>query len=331
MKVLITGGAGFLGQRLLSALLKRPSLFGKHQQPEPIDQITVLDLLAPPTTCGDSRVRFVEGDITAAACISSVLDESISSVFHLAAVVSGAAEADFDLGMRINLDATRLVLERCRNLGHVPRVVMTSSVASFSSSQLGIAITEDTAPTPMSSYGTQKVMAELLVNDYSRKGFIDGRTLRVPTVSVRPGKPNAAASSFASGIIREPLAGVEAVCPVPPDTSMWLMSPRLAIDNLIYGHELAENLLGFPRTITLPGLSVTAGEMVAALRQVAGADVANLVRWTPNEMIKRIVLSWPGTIATPRAVKLGFQADTDFTSMIRDYRDGLAVSAESCT
>jgi nucleoside-diphosphate-sugar epimerase len=327
MKVLITGGAGFLGQRLLFALLERPSLSGRHETAEPIDEIILLDQVAPPTACADPRVRFVEGDITDGDCIASVLDESTTSVFHLAAVVSGAAEADFDLGMRINLDATRLVLERCRVLGHVPHLVMTSSVASFSSSQSGNVITEDTAPTPMSSYGTQKVIAELLVNDYSRKGFIDGRTLRVPTVSIRPGKPNAAASSFASGIIREPLAGLEAVCPVPADTPRWLMSPRLAIDNLIHGHELAKEVVGFPRTITLPGLSVTAGEMVEALRSVAGEDVANRVRWTPNEMIKRIVLSWPGTIATPRALKLGFQADTDFKSMIRDYRDGLAAPA----
>jgi D-erythronate 2-dehydrogenase len=331
MKVLITGAAGFLGQRLLSEFLKRRFLSGKNQAREPIDQITLLDQIAPPSLGCDPRVKFVEGDITDASCLASVLDESTTSIFHLAAVVSGAAEADFDLGMRINLDATRLLLERCREVGHVPRVVMTSSVASFSSSQLGNAITEDTAPTPMSSYGTQKVIAELLVNDYSRKGFIDGRTLRVPTVSIRPGKPNAAASSFASGIIREPLAGVEAVCPVPADTLMWLMSPRLAIDNLVFGHELAEDVIGFPRTITLPGLSVSAGEMVSALRSVAGEDVANLVRWTQNESIKRIVLSWPGSIATPRALRLGFRADTDFTSMIREYRDGLVAFAAAST
>lgn len=319
MKVLITGGAGFLGQRLVFALLKRGSLSAPSGAQEAITHVTLLDALSPLHIPCDPRVSFVKGDVTSAQSLVDTLDEATTSIFHLAAVVSGAAEADFDLGMRINLDATRLLLEHCRTLGHVPRVVMTSSVASFSNAESGAPISEDTAPTPMSSYGAQKVIGELLVNDYSRKGFIDGRTLRVPTVSVRPGKPNAAASSFASGIIREPLSGEDALCPVPKETRMWLMSPRLAIDNLIHGHELSKEAIGYPRTITLPGLSVSVGEMLAALAAVAGEAVANRVRLAPNEAIRRIVASWPGQIDTPRALKLGFVADTDFESVIREY------------
>jgi len=235
-------------------------------------------------------------------------------------VVSGAAEADFDLGMRVNLDASRHLLERCRALGHVPRVVFTSSVAAFGGS-LPAVIPDDFSPTPMSSYGAQKVIGELLVSDYSRKGYIDGRVLRMPTISVRPGKPNAAASSFASGIIREPLNGEAAAAPVSPETPMWLMSPRLAIENLIHGHEVDAAAVGYPRSISLPGLSVRVREMVDALRAVAGDAVADLVRWEPDEAIKRIVESWPGAFAATRAKALGFKADDSFAAIIRAYQE----------
>jgi len=318
-KVLITGGAGFLGKRLAKKLLERGELTGASGQPEKIDQIILLDMVAP-TDLDDPRIKVVTGDIADAALLRQVIDTSVTSVFHLAAVVSGAAEADFDLGMRINLDATRELLELCRKLGHKPRFIFTSSVAVFGG-KLPAVVQDDTAPTPMSSYGAQKVSGELMVSDYSRKGFIDGRTLRMPTISVRPGKPNAAASSFASGIVREPLNGESAVAPVSPDTKMWLMSPRYAIENLIHGHELSGDTIGFPRTISLPGLSVSVKAMVDALREVAGDKVADLVKWEPNEAVKKIVESWPGEFAATRAKSFGFLADNNYADVIRAYQE----------
>jgi nucleoside-diphosphate-sugar epimerase len=325
MNILITGGAGFLGQRLVAELLLRGELRGGGLALSPITSITVLDAFVDGITLTDRRVRVIRGDIGDPGVLASVLDQATASIFHLAAVVSGAAEADFDLGMRVNFDATRMLFERCRALAHRPRVVMASSVAAFASAGAGAIVCETTAPAPLSSYGTQKVLAELLLNDYTRKGFIDGIALRVPTVCVRPGKPNAAASGFASSIIREPLAGRQAVCPVPAETLMWLMSPKLAIDNLIHAHEMAGHAIGYPRTVTLPGLSITVGAMALALRAVAGDEIAELIRWSPNEAIGRIVQSWPGTIDTPRARALGFRADARFEDVIDQYRDSLGA------
>ena len=313
-KVLITGGAGFLGKKLARKLLERGQLGGRR-----IDRLVLLDMAAP-DGLQDPRLEIITGDLAEPSLIARAIDRDTYSIYHLAAVVSGAAEADFDLGMRVNLDASRHLLERCRALGHVPRVVFTSSVAAFGGS-LPAVIPDDFSPTPMSSYGAQKVIGELLVSDYSRKGYIDGRVLRMPTISVRPGKPNAAASSFASAIIREPLNGEAAAAPVSPETPMWLMSPRLAIENLIHGHEVDAAAVGYPRSISLPGLSVRVREMVDALRAVAGDAVADLVRWEPDEAIKRIVESWPGAFAATRAKALGFKADDSFAAIIRAYQE----------
>lgn len=216
MKILITGGAGFLGKRLVARLLARAD----------VDEIVLVDV-AQAEGLADPRVRTVAGDITDSTLMASLVDAGTAGVFHLAAVVSGQAEADFELGMRINLDASRLLLDLCRRRGHKPRVVFTSSVAVYGG-DLPDVVTDDLALRPASSYGTQKAIAELLLADYSRRGFVDGRVLRLPTVSVRPGLPNKAASSFASGIIREPLNGEDAVCPVAPGTRLWLLSPRCA-------------------------------------------------------------------------------------------------------
>src|SRR3982074_111152 len=227
MQILSTGGAGFLGARLARQLLERGTLADAQGKQQPITQITLLDVV-PAKGFGDPRVRIVTGDIADEKTIDANLTEQPRSVFHLAAVVSGQAEADFELGMRINFDATRLILERARKNGNRPRVVFTSSVAVFGG-DLPAKVLDTTGLAPQSSYGAQKVMGELLISDYSGKNFIDGRALRMPTVCVRPGAPNKAASSFASGIVREPLNGIEAVCPVAPETPMWLLSPRMAI------------------------------------------------------------------------------------------------------
>jgi len=317
MHIVITGGAGFLGSRLARQLLKRGQLTGSDGKQQAIRRITLLDVVAA-QGFDDARIESVVGDIADAAVIERVIDKDTQSIFHLAAIVSGHAEADFELGMKINFDATRIILERARALGTRPRVVFTSSVAVFGG-ELPAQVPDNALLMPQSSYGAQKVMGELLVNDYSRKGFIDGRALRMPTISVRPGAPNKAASSFASGIIREPLNGQPSVCPVSPETRMWLMSPRKAIDNLIHGHEINGADLGLARFLSIDGLSVTVRQMVDALEQVAGTDVVKLIEWKEDEAIKRIVNSWPGNFEAKRAKALGFTADSDFAGIVKAH------------
>ncbi|KWO51938.1 D-erythronate dehydrogenase [Burkholderia territorii] len=317
MKVLITGGAGFLGQRLARKLLERGELTGPDGRTDKIDELVLLDVVKG-SDFGDARVTPIVGDIADRTVLESAIDTQTGAIFHLAAIVSGQAEADFDLGMRINLDASRTLLEVCRARGHRPRVVFTSSVAVYGG-VLPDVVQDDTALNPQSSYGAQKAIAELLLCDYARRGFVDGRVLRLPTISVRPGRPNAAASSFASGIIREPLNGEESVCPVPGSTRLWLLSPRCAIDALVAGCEIDGAKLGNKRVINLPGLSVSVDEMIAALREVAGDDVVKLIRHAPDERVEKIVGSWPGRWDTTRAEALGLKGDTSFADVIRSY------------
>ena len=317
MQILITGGAGLLGTRLARAILAHGSMTDASGATCVVSKITLFDIV-PAAGFDDARVVSVVGDVANAAEIAAVLTPQTAAVFHLAAVVSGQAEADFDLGMRINLDATRLLLERARSNGNRPKFVFTSSVAAFGGS-LPARVPDDHAPMPQSSYGMQKVVGELLVNEYSRRGFIDGRVLRMPTVCVRPGAPNRAASSFASGIIREPLNGIDAVCPVAPQTVMWLVSPAVAIANMIHGHEVDGAHFGSSRILSLPGLSVTVGEMAAALARVAGSATAARIAWQPDPAIERIVNSWPGDFATDRADAMGFARDAGFDDIVRAY------------
>ncbi len=325
MKVLITGAAGFLGRRLAGQLLTRGALQGAAGASETIDELVLLDVVAP-SPFSDPRVRVVIGDIADVSLLDRVIDRDTTSIFHLAAIVSGMAEADFDLGLRINLDATRSLLDVCRARGHRPRVVFTSSVAVYGG-DLPPIVLDTTALTPQSSYGSQKAAAELLINDYSRKGFIDGRALRLPTISVRPGKANAALSSFASGIIREPLGGVEAVCPVDAGARLWLMSPSTVIACLIAAHELAGEALGSNRSMNLPGISVTVGEMVAALERVAGTDVVSRILWQPDPHVQRMVATWPGACDGSRARSFGFPSDESFDAVIRQYVAEMAEPA----
>jgi D-erythronate 2-dehydrogenase len=319
MEVLITGGAGLLGARLARELLKRGTLANTDGKQTNISRITLLDVV-PAQGFSDDRIQVLTGDIADPAAIEAAITPATQSIFHLAAIVSGQAEADFDLGMRINFDATRLILERARHIGNRPRLVFTSSVAVFGG-DLPAQVPDNQLLSPQSSYGAQKVMGELLVNDYSRKGFLDGRALRMPTVCVRPGAPNKAASSFASGIIREPLNGQEAVCPVAPETPMWLLSPRHAIESLIHGHDVDGSLFGSTRALSLPGLATTVQEMVAALERVAGKKVVERIRWAQDPAIIKIVNSWPGNFDTRRGNAMGFKRDTDFDSIVRAYID----------
>lgn len=243
MKIIITGGGGFLGQRVARELLKRGQINDAEGNPQPIHEIVLVDIVQPPKGLPDAKVRYAIGDAANPKFIAETLGKDTDGIFHLAAVVSGAAEADFDLGMRVNLDGTRDMLEACRGLSKPPRVLFSSSVAVFGA-PLPEIVTDATTPMPQNSYGIQKLIGELLVGDYSRKGFIDGRAVRLPTVSIRPGKPNAASSSFASGILREPLNGAEAICPVEPETELWLISPRLAVGCLLHAFEWPSQKLG---------------------------------------------------------------------------------------
>ena len=317
MRIVITGGAGFLGTRLARAILARGSLTDSRGAARPVRELVLLDL-APAPDLSDPRVRTLAGDLADPAVIERAVTPDTDSVFHLAAVVSGQAEADFDIGMRVNLDATRSLLERCRKLDAPPRFVFTSSLAVFGG-PLPDPVPDDAPITPQASYGVQKAIGEQLVYDMTRKGFIDGRSLRLPTVTVRPGKPNKAASSFASGIIREPLAGVDAPCPVAPATKMWVQSPRAVIGNLVIGHEAPASAFAYTRSINVPGISVAVGDMVAALRRVAGDAVADRVKWQYDPAIDRIVSTWPANFAPRLGPALGMQADADFESIVRAY------------
>lgn len=327
MNVVITGGAGFLGQRLARRLLEKGALSRRGETPRRIDRLTLVDVVPSPSI-EDARVGVLTGDLAEGNLLERAIDRETSTVFHLAAVVSGMAEAEFDVGMRVNLDTTRALLERCRTLGHRPRVVFTSSVAVYGG-VLPPLVGDATAVHPQTSYGTEKAIGELLVNDYSRRGFVDGRVLRLPTVSVRPGRPNAAASSFASGIIREPLNGEDAVCPVEASTRMWLISPATVTKCLVFGAEIDAEALGPWRAVNLPGLSITVGEMVAALERVAGREVTRRIRWIPDARIAPMVATWPGRLDNARALALGFPADVDFDSIVSQYLSELSDGARS--
>lgn len=327
MNIVITGGAGFLGVRLARELLKRESLSLAGAPAQAVKRITLVDRAAPPADLlADGRVRAIEGDLNALLeadkTASPVLAGDTSLVFHLAAAVSGECEADFDLGMRSNLDATRALLQACRALQAKPTLVFASSLAVFGNSPeqpLPEVVTDTTLPTPQNSYGIQKFIGEQLVADYARKGFMRGRNVRLMTVSVRPGKPNGAASSFLSGMIREPLAGVRAVCPVSPETPVALSSPGHTIDGLIRAAEASDIDWGARTAINLPALKTTAGEMAAALSRVAGEEVAALIEWLPDPKIASIVTSWPAHIQATRAAGLGLLPEQNFDDIIRAY------------
>lgn len=317
MRIVITGGAGFLGSRLARKLLERGTLTDARGQPRTIASVVLLDVV-PGDAPADPRVASVTGDLADAAVIARAVTADTDTVFHLAAVVSGQAEADFDIGMRVNLDATRLLLERCRTLAAPPKFVFASSLAVFGG-PLPDPVPDDAPLTPQASYGTQKAIGELLVYDMTRKGFVDGRSLRLPTVTVRPGKPNKAASSFASGIVREPLAGIDAPCPVAPTTRMWVTSPRAVIDNIVIGHEAPASGFAHTRSVNVPGICVAVGDMVAALRAIAGDATADRVKWQYDPAVDRIVSTWPANFAPALGHALGMRADASYGDIVRAY------------
>ncbi|MGO1614589.1 MAG: D-erythronate dehydrogenase [Halomonas sp.] len=312
MHIAITGAAGFLGQRLVQQLIAKGEL-----RQQAITRLTLIDQVeAPQPDPGNIAVNSIALDITAPGALDSVLAQRPDVIYHLAAVVSSAAEADLDLGMRVNFDATRALLEGCREqaLTHT-RLIMASSVAAYGG-ELPEVLDDMTALHPQNSYGAQKAMCELLINDYSRRGLVDGLVLRLPTIVIRPGRPNAAASSFASSILREPLNGDEAVCPVPVELSMFVMSPGKVVDALIHGAEVPSEALGPFRAFMLPGITVTVAEMLEALREAAGEKALARVRYEPDPRIEAIVASWPAQFATAKAQQLGFVGDDNFKQII---------------
>src|ERR1700733_4773394 len=320
MRIVITGGCGFLGRRLALLLLDK----GTAQRS--IDELVLFDNAPSALPLPDDRrVSVVTGDIADSDTVKNLIAPGTDAVFHLAAVVSGQAEADTDLGYRVNLDGTRAVLEACRARASTPRLVFASSLAVYGG-ELPAEVGDDTALHPQSSYGAQKAIGELMVNDYSRKGFIDGRALRLPTVVVRPGLPNRAASTFASSIIREPLTGKDAICPVAPETVMALASPRRVVAALAHALDLPGEALGANRSLQVPGFSVSVGEMAAALRRAGGDGAYNRIAWQPDPGVQRIISSWPMALATPRADRLGFERDSGIDEAVRFFiEDDLAM------
>lgn len=319
VKVLITGGGGFIGQRLAARLLAEGQVPDRDGRMCPIERLTLFDVAEPASGMPDDRrLTFVAGDIGEPAAVSSLIDKDTGLVVHLAAVVSAGAEADFDLGMRVNLDGTRHVLAACRAAQTRPRVVFSSSVAAFGG-PVSTPIGDQTILWPQTSYGIQKSMGEHLVADFSRKGFVDGRSMRLPTVIVRPGKPNKAASTWASSIMREPLQGQYTVCPVTEDQAMWCLSARRVVDAFIHAITMSETDWGGRYAVNIPGNTFTVREMVDALIEVAGQNVANRIQWEPDPEIQAIVSGWPPYFDPQRGVAMGFQRDTGMNEIIEAF------------
>jgi len=319
MRIIIFGAAGFLGKKLALTLLDQGSISLNGNPPRKIEEMVLFDKFLPTEVPEDSRLTLIAGDICSQKQIRSLLEKPVDAIFHLAAVVSGEAEKNFDLGMNVNLHATLHMLELCRELQQTPVFVFSSSCAAFGGELSKGIIRDETAATPMSSYGMQKVVGELLINDFSRRGFVDGRILRLPSIVVRPGKPNAATTSFVSGIIREPLQGDRASCPVGRETRVWILSPRRVTENFIHAANLPATDLGNNRIITLPGLTTTVDEMVTTLEGIAGKEVAERIDWEPDDFIQSIVLTFPTDFETKRADQLGFKKDESIREVIEAF------------
>lgn len=332
MNILITGGAGFLGTLLARSLLERGTLCGQA-----VTGLTLADLVAPAHAAlqsgsGPVALRHDVGDLLQR--LDALFTQDFDAVFHLASAVSAECETDFGLGLRSNLDTTRSLLDRLRaqhaRTGRAPLLFFSSSVAVYGSDPalpLPAVVTDETLPTPQSSYGVHKFVCEQLVADYTRKGYIDGRTARLMTVSVRPGRPNGAASSFLSGIVREPLAGVDAVCPVALQTQVALSSPATTIRGILAVAEATREAFGGRTALNLPALTVTVGEMLDALQRAGGDAARARVRMAPDAGIERIVGGWPSRFESRRAQQLGLLADADFDTVIAQYRSSLDGAA----
>jgi len=321
VKIVITGGTGFVGLTLARQLLKRGTLPGPKGTPEPIDEMVLFDMVAPvePPKGLDDRVKIASGQIAERDQVFHIIDRDDIGVFHLASVVSGEGEQDFDLAMRVNLDGALNVLEACRARNSRPRVVFTSSIAVFGGDGMPAKVGDSVKQTPQTTYGMTKAIGELLVNDYSRKGFVDGRSARLPTVVIRPGKPNKAASSFASGVFREPLNGQPCILPVAESTVMPVLGYRATVENLIRLYEIDGARLGTDRAVSLPSLDVTVAEMIASLKRASGNRHLGEIRVERDPFIEKIVAGWPVGSDGARAKSLGLITDDGLDAVVKGY------------
>ena len=319
MRIVLLGGAGFLGCKLAKSLLEKGYINDSSGINQKFEKLVVFDKLQANLGV-DERLEVITGNIADSATLEKLILPRTDIIIHLAAIVSGEAEKNFELGMQVNLLATQNLLEICRSLSKPPRFLFSSSVGVFGGDMPEV-IEDDTAPVPQSSYGTQKAIVELLVNDYSRRGFINGLSLRLPTIVVRPGKPNAATTTFASSIIREPLQGERVVCPVTPDTQLWILSPRQVIRSVIKALDMDSSSLGKNRILSLPGITVSVQDMVKALEAVAGKEAIQRIDWQPDLFIQKIVGSFPSYFRPTRALELGFKSDKSMTEIIQNFID----------
>ena len=318
MRIVVLGGAGFIGKKLILKLLDRGKISLNGRPIQSVNKVVVFDKVLAEGLPDDQRLEIVEGDFTDQQLISNLIGSHTDLIFHLAAIVSGEAEKNFDLGMKVNLEASMHLLEHCRHMKNAPVLVFASSCAAYGR-ELTEVIRDDTTPAPQSSYGTQKVIVDLLINDYSRRGFIDGRSLRLPTIAIRPGKPNAATTSFVSSIIREPLQGQRANCPVSPDIKLWIHSPEKVTDNFIHAAQIPAQAFKSTRVVNLPGITVTVKDMVDALGAVAGKEATGRIDWKPDEFLQSIVLTFPREFVTDKALALGFHRDTSLEEIINSF------------
>jgi nucleoside-diphosphate-sugar epimerase len=314
MHILVIGAAGMVGRKLVARIAKDGAIGGKR-----VEKLTLIDVVAP-TPPGTIPAAAWAADLSAPGEAAKMIADKPDLIFHLAAIVSGEAEADFDKGYRINLDGTRYLFEAIRAAQYAPRVIFTSSIAVFGA-PFPDAISDEFCTTPLTSYGTQKAIGELLLADYSRRNIFDGIGIRLPTICIRPGLPNKAASGFFSGILREPLAGQPAVLPVSDDVRHWHASPRAAVAFLLHAATLDTALLGARRNLTMPGLAATVAEQIEALRRVAGDKAVALIKREPDATIMKIVAGWPRKFDAKRAESLGFVAEKTFDEIIRVHID----------
>jgi nucleoside-diphosphate-sugar epimerase len=318
MHILITGAAGMIGRKLTERLVMNQALSA-----QPVDKLTLIDIVAPARPAGFSdHVKTRAADLADPGVAEKAISERPEVIFHLAGVVSADAEVNFEKGYRTNLDGMRALLEAIRKTGdgYKPRVIFTSSMAVYGAPFENV-ITDSFHLTPLTSYGTQKMMCEAMLADYTRKGFVEGVGIRLPSIVVRPGKPNKAASGFFSGIIREPLAGQEALLPVSESVVHTHASPRSAVGFLIHGAELPREAIEPHINITMPGVCCTVGEQIEALRRIAGDKVAARIRREPDELVMRIVAGWPHRLEGKRATELGFKVESTFDEIIRVHID----------